>query len=289
MPEVDPATPVPPSSTKTQALSDSHLPKFTVITVTYNAEQTLGRTLQSVASQTYPHIEHLIVDGLSNDGTLTLIQEYAEDNSICAHPHDILFIREPDNGLYDAMNKGIDSAQGDYLVFLNAGDKFHSADTLEKVAQDVLAMHGNDTEPEMWPAVIYGETDLVDNDGNFIRHRRLQAPKRLHWRKFLNGMLVCHQSFYVRTDLAQEQNYDLSYRYSADFDWCIRIMKKAQERGFAFHNTRMILTDYLSEGMTTRNHRKSLLERLRIMCLHYGFVAALRQHLWFVLRAFIKR
>ena len=106
MPEVDPASPVPPSSTKTQSntLDEPYQPKFTVVTVTYNAEQTLERTLQSVASQTYPHIEHLIVDGLSGDGTLALIQEYAEDNSVCDHPHDIQFIREPDNGLYDAMN-----------------------------------------------------------------------------------------------------------------------------------------------------------------------------------------
>jgi GT2 family glycosyltransferase len=98
MPEVDPASPVPPSSTKTQCnnVNEPFQPKFTVVTVTYNAEQTLERTLQSVASQTYPHIEHLIVDGLSNDGTLSLIQEYAEDNSVCDNPHDIQFIREPD-------------------------------------------------------------------------------------------------------------------------------------------------------------------------------------------------
>lgn len=289
MPEVDPTTPVPPSSTKTWALNEHVLPKFTIITVTYNAELTLGRTLQSVASQTYPHIEHLIVDGVSSDGTLTLIQEYAEENSVCTCPHEIRFIREPDNGLYDAMNKGIEQANGDYLIFLNSGDKFHSSDTIEKIVQGLSSFHEEGNNREHWPAVIYGETDIVDNEEKFLRHRRLQIPECLHWRKFLNGMLVCHQSFYVRTDLAQEQNYDLRYRYSADFDWCIRIMKKAQERGIGYYNTRMILTDYLSEGMTTRNHRKSLLERLRIMCQHYGFVTALRQHLWFVLRVFIKR
>lgn len=290
MPEVDPASPVPPSNTKTQAgsLDEPYQPKFTVVTVTFNAEHTLERTIESVASQTYPHIEHLIVDGVSSDGTLSLIQEYAEDNSVCITPHEIQFIREPDRGLYDAMNKAIDNAHGDYLVFLNAGDKFHSTDTIERVVEDVLSKHQDLDEIESWPAVLYGETDLVDDNGEFIRHRRLQPPDVLTWRSFLEGMLVCHQSFYVRTDLAREHHYNLRYRFSADFDWCVRLMKYAEEHDLALHNTHRILTDYLSEGMTTKNHRKSLFERLRIMCHHYGFIVAMRQHLWFVIRLFSK-
>ena len=291
MPEVDPASPVPPSSTKTQCntLDEPSLPKITVVTVTYNAEQTLERTLQSVASQTYPRVEHLIVDGLSVDGTLSLIQEYAEDNSVCDTPHEIQFIREPDSGLYDAMNKAIDNANGDYLVFLNAGDKFHSDDTLERVVETVSSVHGNEFDEAAWPAVLYGETDIVDDNGVFLRHRRLQTPEVLSWRSFLSGMLVCHQSFYVRTDMARQFHYNLRYRFSGDFDWCIRIMKDAQQQGQSLFNTRMVLTDYLSEGMTTKNHRKSLLERFRIMCRHYGCLAAVGQHLWFVLRLVVKR
>ena len=290
MPEVDPASPVPPSSTKTQCntLDEPSLPKITVVTVTYNAEQTLERTLQSVASQTYPRVEHLIVDGLSVDGTLSLIQEYAEDNSVCDTPHEIQFIREPDSGLYDAMNKAIDNANGDYLVFLNAGDKFHSDDTLERVVETVSSVHGNEFDEATWPAVLYGETDIVDDNGVFLRHRRLQTPEVLSWRSFLSGMLVCHQSFYVRTDMARQFHYNLRYRFSGDFDWCIRIMKDAQQQGQSLFNTRMVLTDYLSEGMTTKNHRKSLMERFRIMCRHYGCVQTIRQHLWFVVRAMVR-
>lgn len=290
MPEVDPASPVPPSSTKTQCntLDEPSLPKITVVTVTYNAEQTLERTLQSVASQTYPRVEHLIVDGLSVDGTLSLIQEYAEDNSVCDTPHEIQFIREPDSGLYDAMNKAIDNANGDYLVFLNAGDKFHSDDTLERVVETVSSVHGNEFDEATWPAVLYGETDIVDDNGVFLRHRRLQTPETLSWRSFLSGMLVCHQSFYVRTDMARQFHYNLRYRFSGDFDWCIRIMKDAQQQGQSLFNTRMVLTDYLSEGMTTKNHRKSLMERFRIMCRHYGCVQTIRQHLWFVVRAMVR-
>ncbi|MBR5467314.1 MAG: glycosyltransferase [Bacteroidaceae bacterium] len=291
MPEVDPASPVPPSSTEAQqkCFDGTFFPKFTVITVTYNAEQTLERTLKSVASQTYPNIEHVIVDGVSNDGTLSLIQEYAEDNSVCEHQHEICFIREPDRGLYDAMNKAIDAANGDYLIFLNAGDKFHSPDTLSKVVESVGTYTNLTSEEcEQRPAVLYGETDLVDENGSFVRHRRLQAPTHLTWRSFLNGMLVCHQSFYVRTELAKDFHYDLNYRFSADFDWCVRIMKYAEAKQMLLHNTQEILTDYLSEGMTTKNKRKSLFERLRIMCRHYGCLAAIRQHLWFVVRAITK-
>jgi glycosyltransferase involved in cell wall biosynthesis len=270
-------------------LDEPSLPKITVVTVTYNAEQTLERTLQSVASQTYPRVEHLIVDGLSVDGTLSLIQEYAEDNSVCDTPHEIQFIREPDSGLYDAMNKAIDNANGDYLVFLNAGDKFHSDDTLKRIVETVSSVHGNEFDEATWPAVLYGETDIVDDNGVFLRHRRLQTPEVLTWRSFLSGMLVCHQSFYVRTDMARQFHYNLRYRFSGDFDWCIRIMKDAQQQGQSLFNTRMVLTDYLSEGMTTKNHRKSLLERFRIMCRHYGYLTVIGQHLWFVLRLVVKR
>ena len=288
MSEVDPASPVPPSTQCQQALplGNSCKLKFTVITVTYNAEHTLERTLESVASQTYPCIEHLIVDGLSSDGTLSLIQEYVEDNSVNVHPHEIRFIREPDRGLYDAMNKAILEAQGDYLVFLNAGDKFHSSDSLQKMVEGLEKAGHLDAEHPMWPAVLYGETDLVDDEGAFLRHRRLQAPETLTWRSFLNGMLVCHQSFYVRVDIAREYLYNMRYRFSADFDWCIRIMQEAEARSLPLYNTHLILTDYLSEGMTTKNQRKSLFERLRIMLHHYGFIPTVAQHLWFVVRHF---
>ena len=102
-------------------------------------------------------------------------------------------------------------------------------------------------------------------------------------------MLVCHQSFYVRTDLAREVRYDLRYRFSADFDWCIRVMKRAQKRRLKLVNTEAILTDYLSEGMTTQNHKKSLVERLHIMVEHYGWPTTLACHAWFVIRGIIKR
>ena len=89
--------------------------------------------------------------------------------------------------------------------------------------------------------------------------RRLSAPEKLDWKSFKQGMLVCHQAFFARHTLVEP--YDLSYRYSADFDWCIRIMKKA----YTLHNTHLTIIDYLDEGMTTQNRKASLKERFRIM------------------------
>lgn len=257
-------------------------PLITIATVTFNAEGTLEPTLQSVAAQDYPRIEHLIIDGCSSDHTLGLIQRYVEQNTT---RHNIRLVREPDDGLYDAMNKAILQAAGDYIVFLNAGDRLHSTDTISQVAKAADWVKGDSSNP----AVIYGETDLVDAQGRFLRHRRLCAPEHLSWRSFLSGMLVCHQSFYARTDIARSELYNLQYRFSADYDWCIRIMKRAHRKRIQMVNTHQILTDYLSEGLTTKNHHRSLLERFRLMAHHYGWTLTILQHLWFFIRAVVKR
>lgn len=266
--------------------TDSSHPLITVATVTYNAGRTLERTLRSVAGQTYPHIEHLFVDGCSKDNTLELIHLYVERNAQEQVPHEINLINEPDKGLYDAMNKALALAKGEYIVFLNAGDCLHAPDTLSRMVEGVDWPTDNRRAA---PAVLYGETDWVDDEGRFVRHRRLQAPEVLTWRSFRDGMRVCHQSFYVRTDLARQELYRLDMRFSADYDWCIRIMKQAARRRLPLHNTHLILTDYLQEGLTTQHHRRSLWERLRLMAEHYGWGTALARHAWFVIRAVIHR
>lgn len=239
---------------------------FTLITVTYNAEQTLGRTLQSVAEQTYPHIEHILIDGASKDNTLQITREQGKH---LAH-----IVSEPDKGLYDAMNKGLRLACGDYICFLNAGDKLHNAHTLKQISEE-LNDYNKETE---LPGVLYGHTDIVDAEGNFLHARRLSPPEQLTWKSFRNGMLVCHQAFYARRELCVP--YDTSFRFSADFDWCIRVMKQTQK----FHHLRFTLVDYLQEGLTTQNHHASLLERFRIMRNHYGIISTLFFHMWFIIR-----
>lgn len=243
-------------------------PKFSIITVTYNAGKVLEDTIQSVITQTYKNVEYIIVDGKSTDGTMDIVNRYRE------HIHTI--VSEPDKGLYDAMNKGIDLATGDYLCFLNAGDELHEDDTLQ------LIVHSLNGEKEL-PDVIYGETAIVDEEGHFLRMRRLSTPEHLTWKSFQHGMLVCHQAFMPRRDLAIK--YNLKYRFSADFDWCIRIMKKSR----VLHNTHLTIIDYLNEGMTTRNHKASLKERFHIMCHHYGTASTIMRHMGFAVRMVYKK
>lgn len=255
---------------------------FSIITCTYNAESVLQRTLDSVLEQTYSHVEHIIVDGASTDATLDRIEAYKQKSDAEDWCHEVRVKSEPDRGLYDAMNKGIQRATGQYVLFLNAGDTFPSADTLELVAESV----GEGEEP---PAVLYGDTDVVDDEGRFLRHRRLSPPRRLTWRSFMKGMLVCHQAFYARTDLAKATPYDLHYRFSADVDWCIRIMRLARRRRLPMRNVGAVVVNFLDGGMTTTNHRASLKERFHVMAHHYGFVPTVLMHAWFVIRSLVKR
>lgn len=256
--------------------------KITVATVCYNAGALIGRTFRSVAEQDYPAVEHLIIDGNSTDDTLPQLHRYMEQNSVAAVKHEITCLSEPDKGIYDAMNKALQLFTGRYIVFLNAGDKLHAPDTLSRVAEAVQAA-------AQQPAVVYGDTHIVDDTGRFLRRRRLEPPESLSPDDFRQGMLVCHQAFYVRSDLAHQLHYDLRYRLSADYDWTIRIMQEAVRRGLPLCNSHCVLADYLAGGATVRNHRRSLLERLRIMGHHYGWPTALAQHLWFVVRHFLKK
>ena len=180
------------------------------------------------------------------------------------------------------MNKGIDRATGDYLVFLNAGDVFPSADTLEYV-------EGCVGEGEVLPGVLYGDTDIVNMDGRFLRHRRLSPPKKLTWRSFIWGMLVCHQSFYARTDIAKSEHYDLDYRFSADVDWCIRMMKASKAHKLPLRNVGAVITNYLDGGMSVQNHKDSLKERFQVMKHHYGLLPTLLAHAWFLIRGVFKK
>lgn len=252
---------------------------FSVITITYNAAPVLQRTLDSVARQTYKGVEHIIVDGASKDETVAMAEKYKEQSDQADNGHEVRILSEPDKGLYDAMNKGLRLATGDYIVYMNAGDIFALPKTL------AMAAHAAETAADgQKPAVLYGDTDIVDGEGRFLRHRRLHPSGKLTWRSFRHGMLVCHQSFYARLDIARKTPYDTHFRYSADVDWCIRIMKKAAERGQLLAPIPAVTTFYMEEGQTTLHHKASLRERFEVMRRHYGLLTTVAMHAWFVLR-----
>ena len=243
-------------------------PKFSIITITFNAGSVIEPTLKSVLAQTYTNYEYLLIDGGSSDDT---VERAKASGMEFAH-----IVSERDNGLYDAMNKGMALATGDYLCFLNAGDAFHEPETLQKIVDAIK-------DEESLPHVLYGETAEVDAERNLVRMRRHKAPEKLDWRSFRHGMLVCHQAFYARRDIAPM--YNLEYRLSSDVDWCIRVMKRAER----LVNVDAVVIDYLQDGLSVQRHRESLKERFRIMSRHYGLLPTIARHVWFVLRAVIKR
>lgn len=240
---------------------------LSIITVTYNAGNTVESTLKSVAEQTTRNFEHIIIDGKSTDNTLDIISHYT-------YP-ELKINSEKDTGIYDAMNKGLKAAEGRFVIFLNAGDRFSSPMGVDKI---IKAMNDN---PEA--DVLYGQTEIIDSSGKILGGRHLTAPRHLDKKSFAHGMTVCHQAFVAKKELADR--YDLSYRFSADYDWCIRILDKAKQNVYLGDKP---LIQYLNEGTTSRNHFKSLLERYRIMCKHYGAVSTTLRHADFLLRA-IKR
>ncbi len=255
--------------------------RITYVTVTYNAAKVLQRTLDSIYQQDYPHIVHLIIDGASTDGTLQLVNDYVERSNAAGNGHSIQVSSEPDKGIYDAMNKGLRSIEGDYVCFLNSGDFLPTPDTVSRLVAVVL----NGNRPQCAPAVLYGDTDIIDGEGRFLRHRRLSPPENLSWKSFRQGMLVCHQAFYARTDFAIATPYDTHYRYSADVDWCIRVMKAADKENIPLLNLHMVVANYTEEGQTTLHHRESLWERYHVMERHYGRIRTFLLHCWFAVRA----
>ena len=168
------------------------------------------------------------------------------------------------------MNKGMGLSRGKYLIFLNAGDKFHSEDSLRQITD---AIRAND-----FPGVVYGQTNLVDSDGKYLGPRHLTAPERLTLRDFAGGMKVCHQAFVALKRIAPL--YNTAWRFSADYEWCIRVLQHSRRNVY----TGTVLIDYLSEGATTRNRKASLIERYKIMCRYYGRVSTTLRHLGFAPR-----
>lgn len=238
-------------------------PIITIVTICYNAAATIERTLRSVSEQTYPHIQYLVIDGASTDETLSLVCVLAPQAEVYS---------EPDRGIYDAMNKGLARATGDYIWYLNAGDALPSETTVREVAQVIAASR------EAPPDVVYGDCLLINDEGEIVAPRRLRPPLELGWRSFIWGMTVCHQSFVARRAICPE--YDLRYRLSSDVDWCIRVLKRAS----VCVRLPQPLSLYLHEGATTNNHWRSLRERFDVMRRHYGLLPTLGAHVVFAIR-----
>lgn len=237
-------------------------PLVSIITVTLNATDTIDRTLASVKEQTFTNYEFIVIDGGSTDNTLDKVRTAGIKN--------ISIVSEKDRGIYDAMNKGLEMAFGNYVIFLNAGDAFHTPNTLHLIADAII---NND-----FPGIVYGQTDIIDNEGHKLYPRHLSAPSHLTLDSFKDGMVVCHQAFVALRKITGP--FDLRYRFSADVDWCIRCLQHSK------HNVYIddVIIDFLNEGATSRNHRRSLIERFKIMCYYYGTLSTIMRHIKFIPR-----
>lgn len=241
-------------------------PRLSVITVVYNNVRDVERTILSVIQQTYRNIEYIIIDGGSDDGTVDIIKKYDQ--------HISKWVSEPDNGIYNAMNKALTLASGNYVLFMNSGDEIYDSQTVEKVFAT-----SSDAD------IYYGETEMFNDSWQSLGLRRHQIPEKFTWQSFKYGMSISHQAIYIRRSITEP--YDEYYKLSADIDWILKAAQKARK----IVNTRMLVAKYLVGGMSKKRHRQSLKERFEIFTEYYGFVPNLFHHVviaaklgWYYLR-----
>ncbi len=242
------------------------LPVISVVTVVLNRYEDIGYTLKSVCEQTYEKVEYIVIDGQSKDGTLDIIHRYRD----CI---DVL-VSEKDEGIYDAMNKGLKLSKGDYVVFLNGGDSFHHKATLEEVV-----FHSVISKPQ-WPDLVFGECLLVDKNRNPIKKRsefkNQTFPETLDYYSFREGTNVSHQAFIIHRKIAGQ--YDLRYKWSSDVDWMLRGIRDAE----FVSRYDDIISEFVVGDATDKHKISTLTERFLVMSRHYGLIKTIYFH-WRIL------
>jgi len=211
-------------------------PRISIVTVTFNAEKVVEKTIRSVVSQTYDNLEYLIIDGASKDATMAIVDRYRDRIERCGR-----IISEPDSGLYDAMNKGVRLSTGEWVLFLNADDAFYDDD----VVADIAAFITEHPEAD----VVFGNTEQVWDFGTVI-----SAPTEACRN---NKMCLSPQASFVKTALHASHPFKLQYRYAADFEQFISFV---QEGHVFVHIDRLVSRIELSSGVTHDNHVSSAAE-----------------------------
>jgi len=212
------------------------MPCVTVITVLRNGKNTIENTILSVINQTYSNIEYIIIDGASTDGTLDIIKKYEEKFDY--------WISEPDKGIYYAMNKGVDLATGEWVIFINSGDSFYSRFVLDEFIKHCSTVNA---------PVFYGDANFILKNKQKIIKPGLLSKK--------NHMTFCHQASFVKTNLLKELHFDTTYEICADRDFFWR----ALIRGYSFQYIPVVVCNYEGEnGISAMNRAKTRKEQGRI-------------------------
>lgn len=213
------------------------LPLVTVVTVVFNGRDVIQRTIESVLAQTYPHIEYIVIDGGSTDGTMEVIDRYRSRISYVAS--------EPDGGIYDAMNKGIAKAQGQWINFMNAGDCFFNE---KSVADAALCMGGS-------AMILYGGVEI-----RYPQYSRLQQPGSPE--HLWTGMQFSHQSAFVRTSYHKKHLYDLAHPVTADLAFMYAAYRAHQK----FEDTHLVIASVMTGGVSESHRVRTILACADAVC-----------------------
>ena len=201
--------------------------KISVITVCFNSQETIQKTIESVLSQSYENIEYIIVDGASTDNTLDIIAGYTDPR--------MKVISESDKGLYDAMNKGTALATGDYLSFMNSGDVFADNEVLADIAGSLAG------------DLTYGNVIRIRTDGEVCE--KYGGRRYIKW-LLLKGRMICHQAMFINREVMKRYGYNLNYKITADFNMLCRLVRDKGE--FVYIDRDVVRMDNIT-GISTES------------------------------------
>lgn len=211
-------------------------PLISIITVSYNAADVIEETILSIINQFYTNIEYIIIDGGSTDGTVDIIKKYEDRITY--------WVSEPDNGIYDAMNKGIEKASGEWINFMNAGDLFYSKTVVQELANTNIFNNKN--------TIIYGDR-LLNSHG--IIKKQISKINTIKY-----GMDIYHQSIFIYTSLHKKMLFNTSYQIAGDYDFLYKMINE----NIKFIKVDLVICIFLDGGVST-DGKKQLKEVLRVI------------------------
>jgi glycosyltransferase involved in cell wall biosynthesis len=220
---------------------------ISIVTVVYNGGEYLEKTIQSILNQTYDNVEYIVIDGGSTDRTLDIIKKYEDKIDY--------WISEKDSGIYDAMNKGIKLSQGNYLLFLNAGDIFSSKNVIEKVIKVIEQKN---------PSIIYGGANIYNANGVFLTYLRplIFSKNNLNW---YATRVVCHQSVFVKKEVIVL--YDIQFKLKGELNWYYELLSKIDHKNQII-NLDFPICNYSLGGVGDQKFWVNYIERLKVTYKH---------------------
>lgn len=223
--------------------------KISIITVCYNAEKTIERTIRSIINQNYPDIEYVVVDGKSTDKTIEILEKYKNDIGI--------IVSEKDKGIYDAMNKGIALSSGSYVLFLNADDYLFSSDTIKNLMSVVSTEHDTD--------IFYGNVLMYEDNNGYAK---IWKPEPVSSKLLYRSTLPHPSTIFKRSLFEKIGMYDDSYKIAADFEFYVRAFRN----GAKFRYVDQLVSVFSYGGISTSSENKKLThdEREQILAKHFS-------------------